>query len=95
MAAVFPAVYIPFRALTHRDCGNLLVAGKTMAMSFHANAASRLHPTEWSSGVAAGAAAALMAQNGWDSADMLENVKLLQQTVTAAPLKQPLQWTFP
>jgi hypothetical protein len=46
--------YIPFRALTHGEAPNLLVAGKTMATTFYANAASRLHPAEWSSGVAAG-----------------------------------------
>ena len=28
--------------------GNLLVAGKTMAQSFLANYATRLHPIEWS-----------------------------------------------
>ena len=48
---------IPFRALTHRELGNLLVAGKTMAQSFLANSATRLHPIEWSSGTAAGVAA--------------------------------------
>jgi hypothetical protein len=44
---------------TDQDAGNLLVAGKTMAQSFFYNSASRLHPAEWSSGVAAGAAASL------------------------------------
>jgi hypothetical protein len=53
--------YIPFRALTHQDASNLLLAGKTMSQTFYANSASRLHPAEWSSGVAAGAAASLIA----------------------------------
>ena len=48
--------YIPFRALTHHKYGNVLVAGKTMSQSFLANSATRLHPTEWSTGTAAGAA---------------------------------------
>lgn len=46
--------YIPFRALTSNKYGNLLVAGKTMAQSFLTNAATRLHPVEYSSGTAAG-----------------------------------------
>lgn len=33
-----------------------------MAQTFHANAGTRLHPVEWSSGLAAGASAALMAR---------------------------------
>ncbi len=28
--------HVPFRALTNQDYGNLLVAGKTMAQTFHA-----------------------------------------------------------
>ena len=42
--------YIPFRALTSDGAINLLVAGKTMAASFSANSATRLHPEEWSTG---------------------------------------------
>ena len=56
--------YLPFRALTHEGSANLLVAGKLMATSFFANAATRLHPSEWSSGIAAGGAAVLMHQRG-------------------------------
>lgn len=52
--------FIPLRALTNRKVENLLVAGKTMAQSFQANAAIRLHPIEYSSGIGAGAAAATM-----------------------------------
>ena len=33
---------------------NLVFAGKNIAQSFYANAAARLHPTEWNTGVAAG-----------------------------------------
>lgn len=42
--------YIPFRALTVESVGNLLVAGKTMSQSLHANSATRLHPEEWATG---------------------------------------------
>lgn len=37
--------YIPFRALTVQNVSNLLVAGKTMAQTFHANGATRVHPS--------------------------------------------------
>jgi hypothetical protein len=52
--------YIPFRALTVDGYPNVLVAGKNMATSFFVNAATRVHPNEYSSGVAAGVAAAIM-----------------------------------
>lgn len=42
--------YVPFRALTNKKFTNLLVAGKTMAQTFHANAGTRLHPIEWTTG---------------------------------------------
>ena len=51
---------IPFRALTVKNIDNVLVSGKTMAQTFYANAAIRLHPQEWASGAAAGAAAAFV-----------------------------------
>lgn len=45
-----------FRSLTNAKYDNLLVAGKTIAQSFLVNAATRLHPVEWSSGTGAGKA---------------------------------------
>lgn len=86
--------YIPFRALTHGQSPNLLLAGKVMAQTFYANSATRLHPSEWSTGVAAGAAAVLMAQHGWNTTDVYNNVKQLQGVLASAPLKSPLQWTL-
>lgn len=83
--------YIPFRSLTNQRYGNLLVAGKTMAQSFLANAATRLHPIEWSSGTAAGVAAADMAKHGRTSRDELEQVEALQALVR---LKTPTEWTI-
>jgi len=83
---------IPFRALTHRDLSNLLVAGKTMAQSFLANSATRLHPIEWSSGTACGIAAAEMAKRGRTSAQMLADIAQLQ---TLVKQKTPLDWTLP
>ena len=58
-ARVLP-FFIPFRALTVDGHPNVLVAGKNMATSFVVNAATRVHPNEYSSGVAAGVAAAMM-----------------------------------
>lgn len=60
---VAPA-YIPFRALTNANVSNLLVTGVSMAQSFMVNSAIRMHPIEWASGAAAGAAAAFMANSG-------------------------------
>ena len=83
---------IPFRALTHRELGNLLVAGKTMAQSFLANSATRLHPIEWSTGTAAGVAAAHMAATGRTSRGALAAIGELQELVKA---KTPIDWTLP
>ncbi|AMV37447.1 FAD-dependent oxidoreductase [Planctomyces sp. SH-PL62] len=83
--------YIPFRSLTNEKYGNLLVAGKTMAQSFLANAATRLHPIEWSSGTAAGVAAADMARNGRTSREELEQIEHLQALVRR---KTPTEWTI-
>ena len=83
---------IPFRALTHRELENLLVAGKTMAQSFLANSATRLHPIEWSTGTAAGVAAAHMAATGRTSRGELAAIGELQELVRA---KTPIDWTLP
>ncbi len=83
--------YIPFRALTHYRIDNLLVAGKTMAQSFLANSATRLHPTEWSTGTAAGVAAAYMAQNGKSSQEAYESIEELQALIKKFT---PIDWTI-
>ena len=70
----------------------MLVAGKTMAQSFMANSATRLHPTEWSTGTAAGVAAAYMSQTGKTSRQTLESIAEVQSLVRA---KTPIDWTIP
>jgi hypothetical protein len=92
--AVLP-YYLPFRALTSADAPNLLVpvAGKTMAQSFWANAGTRLHPEEWVTGTAAGAAAAIMTEQGRGSEQMYDNVAQLQ-TVLQDRFGSPLEWTL-
>jgi hypothetical protein len=83
--------FIPFRALTNRDVDNLLVAGKTMAQSFLANAATRLQPIEWSSGTAAGAAAAHMARWALSSRGALGAIADIQTVVRT---RTPIDWTI-
>lgn len=65
-----------------------------MSQSFYANAVTRLHPSEWSSGAAAGAAAALMAARGWSSSDAYANVKELQALVASPAVGNPLEWSL-
>jgi hypothetical protein len=84
--------YIPFRALTVQESPNLLVAGKSLATTFFANAAIRLHPEEWSSGVAAGAAAAVMFEKQFDSSEAYANINLVQAAIKQ--LGSPIEWTF-
>ena len=81
--------YIPFRALTVANVSNLLVAGKSMATSFFTNSVNRLHPNEWASGTAAGAAAAMMSALDLSSEQMVVNVSMLQDRLRllGVPLK--------
>ncbi len=74
--------YLPFRALTNDRYGNLLVAGKTMAQTFLANSATRLHPIEWSSGTAAGVVAAWMSQNESTTSDAWKRISEIKPLVT-------------
>ena len=86
--------YIPYRAITNERLSNLLTPGKAMAQSFLANAATRLHPTEWSSGAAAGAAAYLMAINDdiESTAHILQHMGHLQALLQSDTVGSPLRW---
>lgn len=92
--------YMPFRALTNDGAANLLVAGKTMATTFSANSATRLHPEEWSSGVAAGVAAGLLASTAPEHTSLTKTEDLvsgkgfaaLQQLLLSESVQQPLDW---
>lgn len=64
-----------------------------MSQSFYASAITRLHPSEWSSGAAAGAGAALMAARAWDSADVLANIGELQALLVSDAVRNPIEWT--
>ena len=73
---------------------NLLVAGKTMSQTFHANAATRLHPSEWSSGLSAGFIAGYIVEKGWTAGtyDARENVADIRSQLTKRA-GQVLEWT--
>jgi hypothetical protein len=100
--------YIPFRAITSEEVGNLLIPGKGMSQSFLANAATRLHPTEWSTGVAAGAAAHMMtaqaetlvpkaaaaASGRVTTADVYRHVDALQRLLQSEEVQSPLSWSL-
>lgn len=81
--------YLPYRALTVDGKDNLLVAGKTMAQTFLANSATRLHPIEWSTGCAAGAAAAHLAATGGSTRDGLAEIDKIQAIVKK---HTPIDW---
>ncbi len=84
--------YIPLRALTQRDVANLLVAGKTMAQTFLANSATRVHPVEFSAGIGAGAAAAVMVDNRIrDTAELLLHYPEVQ---AVAAKHTPINWSI-
>ena len=82
---------LPLRALTNRAFDNLLVAGKTMAQTFLANSATRLHPIEWSTGTAAGVVAADLAESGATTTAACAEYERLRAKVAA---HTPVGWTF-
>lgn len=84
--------HIPFRALTNQQYENLLVAGKTMAQTFMANAATRTHPTEFATGEAAGSAAIMMLRKSFTASDMYQNVDQLQKELIK---ESPIYWDQP
>lgn len=83
----------PLRALTVDAAPNVLVAGKTAALTFAANTAARVHTGEWNAGVGSGAAAALMAKNSWTTTELFEHVTELQTVLRSPSILQPLVWS--
>ena len=82
---------LPLRALTNRAFDNLLVAGKTMAQTFLANSATRLHPIEWSTGTAAGVVAADLAESGATTEEACADYQRLREKVAA---HTPVDWAI-
>jgi len=84
--------YIPFRSLTNYKITNLLVVGLSMAQSFTVNAATRLHPVEWSGGTAGGVIAAWMAKNNvLNTKDVLPVISKVRERIE---LYTPTSWTI-
>jgi hypothetical protein len=86
--------YIPLRAMTNRDIDNLIVIGKTMAQTFLVNAATRLHPVEFSNGQAGGVAAAYAIINNLDRVDQMLEEQHLTRLQTIVKTFTPLSWTI-
>lgn len=84
--------YLPLRALVSGDFDNLMVAGKTMAQTFLANSATRLHPIEWSSGVACGVVAADLSKSGATTAEACADFERLRKKIAR---HTPVDWTPP
>jgi FAD dependent oxidoreductase len=89
---------IPLRAMIPQKIDNMLVAGKSIAVSHTAAAAYRVHSFEWSAGVAAGVTAAFSLENGiipYELVDELPsrepNLEVLQLRLqqTANPIAFP------
>ncbi len=78
--------------MTNDAYSNMLVAGKTISQTFLANAATRLHPIEWNTGIAAGIAAVMMKQSNLTSRMLYE--QYITQLQSAIELVAPLDWTF-
>ncbi|WP_353808652.1 FAD-dependent oxidoreductase [Agromyces sp. SYSU T00194] len=86
---------IPLGALLPADTGNLLAANKNIGTTHISNGAYRLHPVEWSIGVAVGAVAALCIAERRLPRDLLADEALLetlQQQVLARRLGVELEW---
>ncbi|CAF3704339.1 unnamed protein product [Adineta steineri] len=86
--------YIPLRAMTNRDIDNLIVIGKTMAQTFLVNAATRLHPVEFSNGQAGGVAVAYAILNNLNRVDQLLEEQHLTRLQTLVKTFTPLSWTI-
>jgi FAD dependent oxidoreductase len=65
--------YIPLRSLTNKSTDNLIVAGKNIAQSFKASAATRLQPVEATTGAAAGVLASYLATNNMTTYSLTES----------------------
>lgn len=85
--------HIPFRALTNQDFDNLLVAGITMAQTFQAEAATRMHPSDFMTGEAAGMAAVMMRKMNLTTSQLYHRVALLQKELEKVGV--PLFWDKP
>lgn len=84
---------LPLRSHTNSKVSNLLVAGKTMAQTFHVNSATRLHPIEFASGTGAGALASFMSQSQVTSHFVVKSQKHIELVQQRIKKYQPLAWS--
>jgi hypothetical protein len=54
--------YLPLRSFTNRDVANLIMSGKSLAVSYATSSATRLQPQEYTTGIASGVIAAYMVE---------------------------------
>ncbi|MBC6402163.1 MAG: FAD-dependent oxidoreductase [Hyphomonadaceae bacterium] len=85
--------FIPLRSLSNDTVSNLVVAGKCMAQSFRANAATRLQPGEVVSGTAAGVVAAYCFSEHVDVHQVIDRGRF-QDIQSRVARYQPLEWTI-
>lgn len=78
---------IPLRAMIPQKIDNLIVAGKSIAVSHIAAAAYRVHSFEWSSGVAAGMTGAFALERGILPYQMVEGFYLQEKDLQALQKK--------
>lgn len=84
---------LPLRAHTNESIDNLLVAGKTIAQTFHTNSATRLHPIEFASGTGAGAMASFMSQSQVSAHFIVKSPKHIALVQERVKRYQPIEWT--
>lgn len=70
---------IPLRAMIPQKIDNLLVAGKTIATSYIAAAAYRVHSFEWSAGAAAGTTIDFVLDKGIFPYELVDEIPLVEK----------------
>ena len=78
---------IPLRAMIPQKIDNMLVAGKSIAVSHTAAAAYRVHSFEWSAGAAAGVTAAFSLENGILPYELVDELPSREPNLEALQLR--------
>ncbi|MCW6051682.1 FAD-dependent oxidoreductase [Lyngbya sp. CCAP 1446/10] len=78
---------IPLRAMIPQRIDNMLVAGKSIAVSHTAAAAYRVHSFEWSAGAAAGVTAAFSLENGILPYELVDELPSREPNLEALQLR--------
>ena len=78
---------IPLRAMIPQRIDNMLVAGKSIAVSHTAAAAYRVHSFEWSAGAAAGVTATFSLENGIFPYELVDELPSREPNLEALQLR--------